>query len=201
MFYRILPLLASTLFFAGCIDYDKENKKIREEFKTNHYNFKLDKTLKYEGISFQLPKHFARHYSHNFTVKNSSLTRFSNALNIYFSVERFNKSDLNRPFVADFVIKGDLLNTFQDAYVSRRYGSLDNAGISIKKELPKNFKHKGIIQTVAGDGDYSGQTYYATATVKVKDNYYVFQWISSKPIMNYTYDDFERILKSIQKTT
>lgn len=200
MIYRLVLLFIPTLLVAGCFDYDKENKEIREAFKNNHYNFKLDKTLKYEGISFKLPDHFKQNYSHNYTIKNSSLTRISNAFNIYFSVERFNKSDLNREFVYDFVIENDLLNTFQDAYVWRRFESLDNSGISIKKELPKTFKNKGLIQTVSGDGTYSGQAYYVTSTIKVGKEYYVFQWITSKPIMNYTYDDFERILKSVRKS-
>lgn len=199
MIYRLLLLSIPLFLIVGCFDYDKENKEIREAFKNNRYNFELDKTLKYEGISFKIPKHFTPNYSHNYTIKNSSLTRISNAFNIYFSVERFNSSDLNRDFVSDHVIEGDLLNTFQDAYVWRRYESLDNSGVSIKKELPKTFKNKGVIQTISGDGTYSGQAYYVTSTIKVKDNYYVFQWITSKPIMNYTYDDFERILKSVRK--
>lgn len=200
MIYRLVLLFIPSLLVVGCFDYDKENKEVREAFKNNHYNFKLDKTLKYEGISFKLPDHFKQNYSHNYTIKNSSLTRTSNALNIYFSVERFNKSDLNRAFVSDFVIEGDLLNTFQDAYVWRRFESLDNSGISIKKELPKTFRNKGLIQTISGDGTYSGQAYYVTSTIKVGNEYYVFQWITSKPIMNYTYDDFERILKSVRKS-
>lgn len=200
MIYRLMLLFIPTFLITGCFDYDKENKEIREAFKNNHYNFKLDKTLKYEGISFKLPDHFKQNYSHNYTIKNSSLTRTSNAFNIYFSVERFNKSDLNREFVSNFVVKGDLLNTFQDAYVWRRFESLDNSGVSIKKELPKTFKNKGLIQTISGDGTYSGQAYYVTSTLKVGKEYYVFQWITSKPIMNYTYDDFERILKSVRKS-
>ena len=200
MIHRLLLLLIPTFLVVGCFDYDKENKEIREAFKNNHYNFKLDKTLKYEGISFKLPDHFKKNYSHNYTIKNSSLTRTSNALNIYFSVERFDQSDLNRDFVYDFVVKDDLLNTFQDAYVWRRYESLNNAGVSIKKELPKMFKHKGVIQTISGDGTYSGQAYYITSTMKVGNDYYVFQWITSKPVMNYTYDDFEEILKSVRKS-
>lgn len=200
MIYRLMFLFIPAFLIAGCFDYDRENKEIREAFKNNHYNFKLDKTLKYEGISFKLPDHFKQNYTHNYTIKNSSLTRTSNAFNIYFSVERFNKSDLYREFVTDFVVKNDLLNTFQDAYVWRRFESLDNSGVSIKKELPKTFKNKGLIQTVSGDGTYSGQAYYVTSTIKVGEEYYVFQWITSKPIMNYTYDDFERILKSVRKS-
>jgi len=200
MIHRLLLLLIPTFLVAGCFDYDKENKEIREAFKTNHYNFKLDKTLKYEGISFKIPEHFKKNYSHNYTIKNSSLTRTCDALNIYFSVERFTNSDLNRDFVSDFVVEDDLLNTFQDAYVWRRYESLDNAGVSIKKELPKTFKHKGVIQTISGDGTYSGRAYYVTSTMKVGNDYYVFQWITSKPVMNYVYDDFEQILKSVRKS-
>jgi hypothetical protein len=200
MIHRLVLLFPLLFLLTGCPDYDKKNREIREDFKNNHFNLKQDKTLKYEGISFKLPASFKRHYTHHYTVKNSSLTRVCRALNIYFSVERFDRSDLKRPFVKDYLIHKDLLNTFQDAYVWRRFESLDESGISIKKELPKAFKHKGVIQTIVGDGYYGDQTYYITSTIKVADSYYVFQWISSKPIMNYTYDDFERILKSIQKT-
>lgn len=200
MIHRYLLLLLPAFLIAGCFDYDKENKEIREAFKNNHYNFKLEKTVRYQGISFKLPEHFKKAYSHNYTVNSSSLTRICNPLNIYFSVERFGKNDLNRNFVSDFVIDQDLLNTFQDAYVWRRYSSLNNAGVSIKKELPKGFKHQGLIQTISGEGTYSGQTYYVTSTLKVGNYYYVFQWITNKPVMNYTYDDFERILKSVRKS-
>ena len=41
--------------------------------------------------------------------------------------------------------------------------------------------------------------YYAVASVEEKDAVFIFQWICRKEIMDYTFDDFERVLKSIQK--
>lgn len=195
LYVIILPFI-----LLGCVDFEKENREAKEQFIQNNYNLELTKTYKYNGISFKLPENFKQNYSKNYTINNASFTRTSNPLKIYFSVESFDESDLQRKFISDFVIQDDLLNSFQDAYIWKRYESLNNGAISIKKTLPKHFKLNGVIQTVSGEGIYGSSEYYATSTIELNKKYYVFQWICAQEMMNYTFDDFEHILKSIRAT-
>ena len=62
----------------------------------------------------------------------------------------------------------------------------------LKKELPKDVKLDGYIQTVHGtDYTYEDESSYFTATVMFEGQVYVFQMIGKKENMGYLYDDFE----------
>jgi hypothetical protein len=161
---------------------------------------KLEETIQYQNISFQLPGKFEQDYNHDYTVKSSSLTKENYVIGINFSVEHFTESDLEKPFIKENGFNINPLNTIHDAYIARRYNSLVDGGIAIKKTFNKKKNYKGLIQMVSGNDEYSSdETYYATATIQLDKDYYVFQWITTQEMMSYVYDDFERVLYSVKK--
>lgn len=187
------------LMFSACID-DEGTQETFEEFKSNDYNFNLDKKFSYKNITFQLPSSFKKSFSTRFTITNHSNTFHQQRIGMYFSVERFLPVDKSRAFVQDFIIEEDLLNTFQDAYAYKRYQSLQDGGLSVKKDLFNSPTKRGVFQVLHGDSNnfYGEEMRYALATIKIKNEYYVFQFITSKSLMNYSMDDFKRILHSVK---
>lgn len=169
-------------------------------FRENGYNFTNFKKQGYKNIRFKIPKSFEIDYGNSYCYKSSSLNRRDYALSVIFTVERFTEDDLESELMEDFyLVDEDLLNSFHDAYADRRYESLTNASISFKKVTKKNIKFKGVTQTLSGrNSDYSDDMYYAMATLKVRKEYYVFQFISKREMMDYVYDDFERILATVR---
>ena len=187
------------LMFSACVD-DEGTQETFEEFKSNDYNFNLDKKFSYKNITFQLPSSFKKSFSTRFTITNHSNTFHQQRIGMYFSVERFLPVDKSRAFVQDFIIEEDLLNTFQDAYAYKRYQSLQDGGLSVKKDLFNTPTKQGVIQVLHGDSNnFNGEEMrYALATIKIKNEYYVFQFITNKSLMNYSMDDFKRILHSVK---
>lgn len=197
---QLIPIFILFLIsLTGCVS-SNENMETLEDFKKNHFNLKLTEPHFYGKISYQLSNSFFNNYSQSYTLTNRSKTFYSYTLGIYFTVERFSEQDLNMPFVREQVVKKDLLNTFHDAYTFKRFSTLSNGGVSIKKTLSKPVRFKGVEQVVSGESEYEdGLTYYATATIKVNKEYYVFQWITTNKMMTYVHDDFHRILQSVRK--
>jgi hypothetical protein len=72
--------------------------------------------------------------------------------------------------------------------------------MSIKKDLFSTSKKRGVIQIVRGSTTnlYNEFLLYATATIQLKNEYYVFQFITTSDMMNYAYDDFRRMLYSVK---
>lgn len=193
----IVPLLTAC---PGKADPDKDREDSVASFRDHGYNFIAFKKQDYKNIRFKMPKSFEFDYGGGYCYKRSSLNRRDFPLGIIFTVERFTEDDLESELMEDYIIEDDLLNGFHDAYAERRYESLHNASISFKKDTKKNVKFDGITQTLSGKySDYADHLYYAMATLKVKDEYYVFQMIAKKEVMDYVYDDFERILATVRK--
>lgn len=198
---NIFSICLLSILLAACASETKKEQETFEDFKENHYNFKWTKEIGYGKIKFKLPQVFENSLATHFTITSNAKTLQSLAIPIYFSVERFSEKDKQRSFVRDYVVQENLLNTFHDAYIYKRYNSLYQGSISIKKEVRKNVKFPGVIQVVAGESDYSDNSYlyYATATLQVKKEYYIFQFIADAELMAYVYDDFERILASVKQ--
>ncbi|MBI3240201.1 MAG: hypothetical protein HYZ43_15355 [Flavobacteriia bacterium] len=191
----LLPLLV-----ACSSDSKEENEDTLKTFRENGYNFSGYKKQGYKNIRFKLPKSFEFDYGNRYCYKPSSLNRRDYSLGVIFTIERFTEDDLESELMEDFyLIDEDLLNSFHDAYADRRFESLTDASISFKKDTKKNIKFKGVTQTLSGKGSsYSDEVYYAMATLKVRKEYYVFQFISKREMMDYVYDDFERILATVR---
>ncbi|MDH4471215.1 MAG: hypothetical protein QE487_01335 [Fluviicola sp.] len=191
----LLPLLTA------CPDGgNEENEDTLKAFRENGYNFSEFKKQGYKNIRFKMPKSFEVDYGNNYCYKPSALSRRDYALGVIFTVERFTEDDLESELMEDFyLVDDDLLNSFHDAYADRRYESLTNASISFKKDTKKNIKFKGVTQTISGrSSDYADDIYYVMATLKVRKEYYVFQFISKHEMMDYVYDDFERMLATVR---
>lgn len=198
---KFIAVLTLCLLVLSSCNVDKMNQEVRQDFKENHYNFKLAEEMRYATISFKLPEKFTKSYNKYYTIKGNALVRESYALGIKFSVEHYTRKDFKKYFIRESGFHVNELNTLHDAYTERRMASLDNSGSSFKKTLSKKKSYKGIIQVLSGEDDYNDDLiYYATATIKMKDDYYVFQWISTPEMMSYTLDDFERIIYSVKKT-
>jgi hypothetical protein len=192
----IVPLLA------GCPkDREEERTDTAKAFRENGYNFPGFKKITYKNIRMQIPESFEFDYGSGYCYKASAMNRRDFALGVIFTVERFTEDDLESELMMDYMIEEDLLNGFHDAYVYRRYESLYNGSVSFKKDIKKTIKFKGVTQTLAGRySEFTEQElYYAMATLKVKDEYYVFQLITPKAMMDYVYDDFEHILETVRK--
>ena len=128
----------------------------------------------------------------------SSVNEISD-LNVCFTVEKFSEKEA-KSFQFGDTTHSNMLNAVQDFYISKREKSLGEQYTSIKKDVPKSIKYTGLIQTVEG-GDYGYGTVseYLTSTLKIGDDFYVFQLIANKQSMGYLYDDFISILSSAVK--
>ena len=193
-FLILLPLLTA------CPDNSNQDKEDHiKAFRENGYDFTNLKKQGYKNIKFKMPANFEYDYGTQYCFKNSGLVRRDASLGIVFTVERLTENDLESELMEDYIIEDDLLNGFHDAYAERRYETLHNASISFKKDSKKNVKFKGINQTISGSrSEYDDALYYAMTTLKIKDEYYIFQLISKKEMMDYVLDDFERILATVR---
>jgi len=200
-FFLIILLIPMLTACPGSNRSKQKQKDDVQAFYNNNYNFTNWKKHAYKGIKFKLPSSFEVDYGTRYCYKSSALTRRNYTLGVLFTVERFTEDDLESELMYNTVVEDDILNAFHDAYVDRRFRSLDEAGVSFKKDLRKNVKFKGVIQTVAGrTSEYAEEDlYYITATMQVDQSYYVFQFISAKALMDYVYDDFERLLATVRK--
>lgn len=154
----------------------------------------------YEGIDFALSDLFDNEYTTDFAYSgDDAMCRVIRSLDVYFSVEVFGAMD-----VVDFSEElnsnsSDELMIVQDFYVGKRVNSLYKPMVSIKKEVPNSVKFPGVIQVVKGNEyEFESPTNYFTSTLKVGNQYYVFQMIGKAENMGYLYDDFIDILSSVR---
>ncbi len=169
-------------------------------FKQNNFQFILSKPTTFNHIKFKLPETFNRSWSQSTTITRNSLIRYSKTFKVYFTVESFTEQDIHLPFMVNQIIDSDLMNAFHDAYVNERLKTLDSKGLSIKKEVTKKGHFPLIFQTVRGTNLawYDEDLLYVTATMKVKNDYYVFQWIGEENKMQFMFDDFFEILNTVK---
>lgn len=196
---KSIAIILIPLALASCGPTKVDKTNTLEKFRLNGYDFILDQKEKYQTIQFKIPSCFLRnHYGAGMT--NNPLERFTNTYNGYFSVERFHTHDRTYRFVADEIMTSDELNLFHDAYVKARLNTVQSGVSSLKKSTPKKVKFPGLIQVVHSMGDeYSNdELYYVIATLKVKNDFYIFQWAVRKEMLGYTYDDIEDILATVR---
>ncbi len=197
---RIVLLLLLAPVLTACPPQKDRTEDVMKKFQENHFNLELLKKEVYGKIKFQLPESMEKDYATNYVYRRQALTRRDYNLGLAFSVERFTEGDMYSEMMEDYVVEEDLLNSFHDAYVNRRLESLYQGGLSFKKDVRSNVKFPGVIQVVTGESSRGyNALYYATATLKVEKEYYIFQMIAPKSMMDYVYDDFERILASVRK--
>lgn len=199
---RLIVIIFLMPLLTACPPKSQEDRTdTAKAFRENGYDFPGYKKAVYKGIKFQLPESFEYDYGNRYCYKSSSMNRRDFQLGIIFTVEKFTEDDLESELMADYMIEEDLLNGFHDAYANRRYESLYEGTVSFKKDLKKGGKFKGVIQTIGGRySEYADEyLYYTMATIKVDNDYYLFQFITQKDMMDYVYDDFEHILATVRK--
>lgn len=196
--HLIIALIGILMLTTACpgSSYESDLKKLQK----NGMDFPDLRTEYYNGIRFMLPEMFTNDYESGYALNENALTKVIYVLDLNFSIETFNEQNAETIRYA-FDKEISSLDAIHDNYIIQRQKSLHNPSTSIKKELPKSVKYPGYIQVVHG-GIYATETphsSYFTATLKIDEEYFVFQMIGKKDNMGYLYDDFIDILSSIEK--
>lgn len=184
--------------FAACPASSYRTKL--KDLQNNRMDFPNPVKTSHEGISFNLSDMFQNaYYYNNFTLKDNAMRMGIDELNIYFSVELFTPTEVSVFRYAFEESNPDDLQTVQEYYLFKRAESLGIAFVSENDPLPKQVGVPGRISVVRGKNyDYSdSNSDYFISTIKVDDNFYVFQLIGKSGSMDYLYDDFLDILKSV----
>jgi len=153
---------------------------------------------RYGAVKFQLSELFDRDFGMDYTIQDNALGYIIYALDIHFSIERFETDDVD---MIQFAFEDEIsaLDAVHDNYILKREASLEQGETGIKKELPKSVSFPGFIQVVDGSSSsYSENSTYFTATLEIGNNYYVIQMIGKSDNMGYLYDDFIDILSSVK---
>ncbi len=193
---KALVFILGLSLLVSCGEQVVDKTNTLEKFRLNNYEMILDAKAKFGNIRFKIPSCFLRYWSKS-TIRQYSFERHTRTFNAYFSIERFKESERDLPFLANEIMTSDMLNLFHDAYVKKRIETEWTGISSLKKNLPKKVKFPGLIQVVKDLGSPNGQ-YYVIATLKVKKEYYIFQWTTQREMLGYTYDDFESVLATVR---
>lgn len=194
----ILPLLYA------CPNARTTSKDVKE-LLSNDMDFKFWKRYSAKGISFKLPKSFDEEHYQNYTIDNTnSFKRSNQSLGMYFSVEVF--TDTNAVLFQYMTNEKSLIHSVQKNYVNKIESGLLNRGTFFRTSILKiiGSKNKCISQVISEnfvrqykwDVDYT--TTYFVATMKVRNQFYVFQLIGRSENQKYLYDDFLKILFSVK---
>ncbi len=192
----------AVFYLVACSSSGSSKNYTIDDFHANGNDLELDKSYKYQNVTFDLPESFSDYYSKSATIGNNSRTYTQYQLGIIFTVEKFTENDVYRPFVRYEEMRSNLTDLFHSAYVNARARSIDKSEVSIKKTIETKNKLKGVLQYVSETTDEIKNTkkVYATATFKVKKDFYVFQWIVDNELMAYTMDDFMAVLNTVKST-
>lgn len=157
----------------------------------------------YDGIKFELWDQFEDNDYGDYTINEGDMYKV-NSLDLYFSIEEFFDYDLeyiqyeNEQKISD-------LEALHNHYIFNRYHSFystEDVNKSVSIELEKTANVEGFIQVIE-NGDklsqnkYSYDNTYFTATIKVKNRFFVLQMIGPIRNMEYLYDDFKEIVYSV----
>ncbi len=176
-----------------------QNKGNASILANNNMDFPNLKKTSFKGINFYLSTMFTNDSKANYIMKKNSLSKSIKDLDVYFSIEAFSEQEALK-IQSNFNEPIDALNAVNDQYILKREKSVYNPYLSIKKNIPKKNKYSGYIQAVQGSSTKeSPTTSYFISTIKVNDQFYVFQLIGIQKNMGYLYDDFIDLLSSVKK--
>lgn len=193
----IFILSLVVLLFIGC--GGKTNQPANIVLSENHMDFPEVEKQKYKNIQFEISPLFLAEKKPNYVLKPHAFSRIIYELNLHLSIEVFSELEAKK-IQLKFEESTDQLNAIHDYYISKRENSLYASHHSIKKDLPKMKNKTGVIQVLQG-ATYSGSVAnsYFTSTLKIGNQFYVFQLIGKQDCMGHLYDDFESILASVKK--
>ena len=169
-----------------------------KRLQENGMDFPDLRSQRYGSVKFQLSDLFDRDYGMDYTLQDNAAGFVIYALDIHFSVERFENDEIEMiQFAFDDEIPA--IDAVHDNYILKREASLEDGETGIKKEVPNSVDFPGYIQVVDGaNSSYSENLSYFTATLNIGGEYYVFQMIGKGENMGYLYDDFIEILSSVK---
>lgn len=193
--FKLCVLLATGLLFSACPPSDQYNP----EKKIHNNNNNLPDLIKesYEGLTFSLSTIFEYDYSNYYTLQDNAFARSNYELGLHFSLESFNKRDVGVIKFA-FDEQMDDIEAIHDYYMHKRQESVEGPFTSERKEIPSSIGLHGFIQVLDGQVyEESIPSTYFTATFKIDETIYVMQMIGKTGNMDYLYDDFLSILRSV----
>ncbi len=167
--------------------------------ESNGMDFPDPEQRSHDGITFKLSELFKDSYYTDYVIQNDATTKSIYDMHIHFSVETFDKKDIES---MEFMTESDKgnLEMIHEFYIQSRLASLEENSVSIRKKVPKNVGFPGYIQVVEGGSSLDEKwASYFTSSVEIDGKIFVFQLVGPKDHMGYFYDDFLDILKSIEK--
>ncbi|MES2799358.1 MAG: hypothetical protein V4638_05030 [Bacteroidota bacterium] len=153
-------------------------------------------------IKFKLSKLFEGNYSNgNLTVQPKGFEKSIPQLGMYFTVESFDENYCAklRLLREDTVPNLELIHSY---YVNKRSSTLNFQETSVRKNVSKSVGFEGFTQVVAGStysSSSSPSNSYFISSIAIDKKIYVFQMIGPQKNMGYFYDDYLKILNSIEK--
>ena len=184
------------LIAANCSGAYTPSKKILE---SNKMNFPDLEKRAHASFSYQLSSLFTDAYSDHFVLKSNATTKSINDLNIFFSIETFDRNDIETIRFLNETDQTDL-ELIHDYYIGMRQSSLSYNTLSLRKKLKGKSTFPGYTQHVVGKNKYETKSMiYMISTVEIDGAFHVFQLIGPKDNMGYFHDDFLKILNSIEK--
>jgi hypothetical protein len=167
--------------------------------ESNRMDFPDPEQRSHDGITFKLSELFKDSYYTDYVIQDNATTKSIYDMHIHFSVETFEKKDIES---MEFMTESDKgnLEMIHEFYIQSRLASLEENSVSIRKKVPKNVGFPGYIQVVEGGSSLDEKwASYFTSSVEIDGKIFVFQLVGPKDHMGYFYDDFLEILKSIEK--
>lgn len=192
---QFIILLSISSLFAGCPPSGRNNELKKLQNNNNDFPDLIKQT--HDGISFLLSSMFFDDYNTEYTLQDNSSTFSIYELGLYFTVESFSEREID---VIKFAYEDEMedLDALHTYYVYKRSESVHSPFVSEKKQLPSSYNLDGYIQVVEGETyDNNPSLDYFIATFKIDKTTYVMQLIGKSENMNYLYDDFLTILRSV----
>lgn len=189
-------LLAVVFLATACPPSSNYNTDLKK-FQDNNNNLPDLVKETYDGITFSLCSMFYDDYDTEYVIQDDAMTRVIYDMSLYFTVESFEKRDID---IIKFAFENDLedVEAVHKYYIYKRSESLNKPFISEEKTLSKSLNLNGFIQVIEGQTyDYNDPLDYFIATFKVDDKIYVMQMIGKSNNMDYLYDDFLKLLRSV----
>lgn len=194
---RFFGLFLLCFVLYGCPPAERTGAAMKQ-FRANHFDFFDLKRNYFEGIYLDLPTALISNYNTSHLYKNNGLSLSNHEMGVYFSVEKFTKSEAEgfRFPMDEGISHLDAVHIF---YTEKRAKSLEYLARSIRTDLPQGSRFPGSMEVMYGrkyDGD--ADLKYMIATVEKGGSCYVIQLISNAEMSAYLLDDFNAIIKSIR---
>jgi hypothetical protein len=193
---QLVSLLALCTLLCGCPPGSRQNTDALKELRANRYDFKKTSKTYAAGIHFLLPDVLVDSSDKTFACHDNSLVKSCYDLGLHFSVDAFDDNEI-QSIMEDYDSSGEPLEVIHNHFIETRLQSLGGAAEQ-SVVSPLKGKRKGLFSTIEETHTYAESNgCYQIATIRHKENCYVFQFICSNELAPYLYDDFQQILQSV----